>query len=225
MFSIVMPLEEDRIPLFENTVRAYQKCMGSITIEFVVPTRTIKQLYIPHITTVLVPYEHDSEYFNPALALNLGVAHSNYDNIIISCPEVMPLTNVLGELRNEVGNNIVCQVMSENEDESIGISLVNTKFRHKTPAMYFLALFNRKDLEAINGWDLQFMKGAAYEDTDFGARFVRAGLPFKVRDDIKALHQWHPVNKVSDGWDINRKIYESNNRKKITKCECGLNEI
>jgi predicted glycosyltransferase involved in capsule biosynthesis len=70
-------------------------------------------------------------------------------------------------------------------------SLVHKGFRDMTPAMYFLAMFNKRDIEAINGWDEAFMQGYAYEDDDFGQRWVRAGLPFQLREDIQGVHQYH----------------------------------
>jgi len=227
MFSIVSPIDVNRLEQFKNTKRAYDKMPQ--TKEFVLPTRSydkVKAYLDKHKLNKnvrLIPYEHEIG-FNPAKALNLGAREAKYDQIIITSPEVMPKTDVLHQLESLVGENIVCQVWDEGEDGKITMSLVHNGFRSDTPAMYFLAMFNRKDLEAINGWDEEFMRGYAYEDNDFGDRWKRAELPFKVVDEIQAVHQYHPRSEtIPSGAVINLKTYNDNNANGVIACQKGLN--
>jgi len=70
------------------------------------------------------------------------------------------------------------------------------------------------------------MKGYAYEDDDFGARWVRAGIPFVVRDDIVGLHQYHPrIVSIHGGTVINRRKLEQNNARGVIKCSNGLSKL
>jgi len=173
----------------------------------------------------IVPYQTE-EGFNPAKALNLGVRNAKYDQIIITSPEVKPLTDVLDQLEELKGKNIVCQVFDETENGDTSFSLVNHGFRSGSPAFYFLAMFNKADIEKINGWDEEFMKGYAYEDDDFGARWNRASLPFEIHEEIQAIHQYHPRSEtIPDGAAINFSRFASNNEAGVIKCINGLNSL
>ena len=223
MISIIMPLEEDRVDLFEKSIEVYVKQITkNVPIEFIIPTRTLKSIYVEGVPTVTVPYEWNEDTFNPAMALNLGVSHANYDTVIITSPEVMPITDVLSQLVDEIGNNVICQVFDQEEDGTTGMSLVNSNFRSNHPSMYFLAMFNKKDIETINGWDEDFMKAYGYEDDDFGCRFTRAGLTFKVRDDIQALHQWHHRPHSQEGVQKGSQLLYQNSADGVIRPKNGM---
>lgn len=227
MFSIVFPMDDNRLEQFANTKRAYDKMPQKK--EFVIPTRTEFQVarYLDDHKLMkdvrLLPYTVERG-FNPAKALNLGTKNAKYDNIIITSPEVMPLTDVLAQLSEYQGQSIICTVDDE-DVEGKRSPLVTTTFRNDTPAYYFLAMYNKKDIEKINGWDEEFMKGYAYEDNDFGERWKRAGLPFKVVDHIKALHQYHPRGEtIKGGSNINFAKFNENNDKGVIRCEHGMDK-
>ena len=226
VFSVIAPLDPPRLPQFKQTKRAYDKFKQKK--EFIIPTHHPDEVmaYLKKNKldkdVKIISYELDKG-FNVSKALNLGVANSKYGNIIITSPEVLPLTPVLDQLELCLGENIVCQVFDEDEHGDRSFSLVNDIFRSSTPAMYFLAMFNKADIEFINGWDEEFLKGYAYEDDDFGARWVRAQIPFKVREDIQAVHQYHPrLETVPGGTDINNRHYMENSANGVISCSNGL---
>jgi len=220
--SIIMPVEENRLTLLQNTIEKY-KTLGLEDVEFVFVTRTIEDLKFSIIDSQLIKYEHEGEYFNPSKALNLGVIHAKYDHIIITCPEVIPMTNVLKQLRMTPSVNTVCKVWDADRTNTPKTVLVSTKCRSDTPSMYFLAMFKKEDILKINGWDEDFMLGYAYEDDDFGHRFVRAGLNFVVRDDIEALHQWHQRNSLGTRGAVrNREKLDENDELKVIRPINGL---
>jgi hypothetical protein len=243
--SIIIPTEKDRLKMLVDTLMCYtDKLMDFRLIEVIVPSRTImdsKEIFdyfnkycqdyidegismdatIP-LNIKVIPYTYDGEYFNPSMALNLGVKNSSYNNILITCPEVVPRTNVLEQLQDLEEGNYICQVIDGNEDSTDGISLVNKNFRGETPAMYFLALFRKEDLEKINGWDEDFMGGYAWEDTDFGNRWIRAGIPFEVRDEIIGVHRYHPRGSTNPGWDRNANLCVQNTINNIIRPKNGL---
>lgn len=226
MFSIIMPLDCDRLDLFKNTKVIYDTYPQ--IKEFLIITRNynIVKDYINKNKldkdVEIIPYHHEIG-FNPSKALNIGIRNSKYDNIIITSPEVKPMTDVLPQLEGFIGRNVVCQVFDSKSDGGLGISLVNKIHRAYNPGMYFLAMFNKPDIYKINGWDEDFMKGYAYEDNDFGERWVRAGLPFEINEEVKAVHQYHPRSEtIKNGLVINQRKFYSNTDKGVTYCENGL---
>jgi len=229
MFSIVMPLDDNRLEQFKNTKRAYDGM--SQEKEFIIPTRNEPQIrkYLDEHdlgkNVRIIPYTVE-DGFNCSKALNIGVRNVKYTSIIITSPEVKPITPVLEQLENVLGANVVCQVWDEDKDGKIITSLVNTHFRSESPRMYFLAMFNKADIEKVNGWDEEFMKGYAYEDNDFGARWKRANIPFVVRDDIQGLHQYHPrYETIPGGGPINRQKLIENNKAGIIRCSNGFYKL
>lgn len=226
MFSLIMPIDSNRLEQFKNTKMVYDSFPQGK--EFIMPTRSYDSVskYFEDNDMMkdvrLIPYTHEIG-FNPSKAFNIGVREAKYDQIIISSPEVKPVTDVLEQLSECIGQNVVCSVSDESEDGNVLTILVHTGFRDDSPYMYFLAMFNKKDIEAINGWDEEFMRGYAYEDNDFGARWNRAGLPFVIRDDIQGLHQYHPRSEtLRGGLTINQQLFYDNNDNGVIKCKNGL---
>lgn len=220
-------MDTNRIEQFINTKRAYDSM--DFKKEFIIPTRSQNKLrkllkendLLKDVT--LVPYKLDKG-FNCSRALNIGVSKAKYGSIIITSPEVLPKGDVLGQLSNHIGENIVCRVWDTDEDNEVTISLVHQGFRDDTPGMYFLAMFNKDDIIKINGWDEEFTKGYAYEDNDFGSRWVRAGLPFTIREDIQGVHQYHERSEtIDDGLSKNLETYQKNNLNEVICCEKGIN--
>jgi hypothetical protein len=225
MFSIVAPIDSNRLTQFKETKKVYDE-MPQVK-EFIMPTRSFDEVdayfkeHDLYKDVRLISYEHKPGY-NPSKALNLGVREAKHDNIIITSPEVKPVTPVLKQLSEKLGKNVICQVTDQDDKGNLSV-LVSKTFRSDTPAMYFLAMFNRADIEAINGWDEDFMKGYAYEDNDFGDRWVKAGLPFETCDEITALHQYHPrTETIRGGLAVNMQKYHDNKDNQVIRCKNGL---
>lgn len=226
MFSFVIPLDSNRLKQFAVTKRLYDEMPQKK--EFIILTRSYDKVskFLSENkldkNVTLLPYEH-KEGFNCSKALNIGVMNTNSRNVIITSPEVKPVSNVLEQLSDCRGANVICHVMDEAEDGSVRDVLVSSIFRSDTPAMYFLAMFNKSDIEKINGWDEDFMNGYAYEDNDFGERWRRAGLPFMVRDDIQGIHQYHPRSEtIRGGMARNKLKFDENNDNGVIRCENGI---
>ncbi len=220
-------MDSARLPLWRNTMKKYAEFGIPKDTEFIIPTRS-EEVIEAVLTSPWNEHCHVEFYthslgYNPSKALNIGVRGAKHDRIIITSPEVMPSTNVLQQLQEYKDYNIICQVWDENANGELAYSLVNKHFRGDHPGMYFLALFQRKDLEVINGWDEDFMLGYAWEDPDFGNRWNRAGLPFTVKDDILARHQYHErPETIPNGFQINQAKFNDNNNKGVTRCKNGL---
>ena len=223
-----MPLDDNRLEQFKNTKRVYDAMPQKK--EFIISTRSepkLREYFKRHHLgkdVRIFPYTLEAG-FNCSRALNIGVRNAKYDSVIITCPEVKPITPVLEQLEKVLGTNVVCQVWDEKENGNSDWSMVNTHYRCKDPAMYFLAMFNKSDIEKINGWDEDFLAGYAFEDKDFGERWVRAKIPFEVRDDIQALHQYHERGETTpSGLEINRQKFIENHAKRITRCTNGFDK-
>ena len=223
-----MPMDTNRLEQFAVTKRLYDKMPQKK--EFIIPTRSydgvVKYLKAKKLmkNVRLLCYTVKAG-FNVSKALNLGVRASKYDQIIITSPEVMPKTDVLGQLEKLIGQNVICQVWDEDENHKVVASLVHIGYRDMTPAMYFLAMFNKTDIEKINGWDEDFMLGYAYEDDDFGLRWVRAGIPFIISEDIQGVHQYHPRSEtIPGGIGINFMKMNQNTDNGVIRCANGLDK-
>lgn len=220
--SVIVPCEESRLDLFKITFSSYLKygIPENFQIEFLLISRSIKDCP-PIPNTRLIKYEYFGEYFNPSKAFNIGIREALYENVLIISPEVKPVTDIIGKFSTLERGNYVCSALDQQEDGKISV-LVNSQYRSETPAMYFTALFKKEDILDINGWDENFCSGIAWEDDDFGARFVGAGKKFEILEDCKVLHMWHPRNYMNVGWDINRIVFEINRTRNIIRCPNGI---
>lgn len=229
MYSIVAPMDTNRLQQFMVTKRVYD--LMPQKKEFIIPTRSAtevrKFLKANGLMKNVRLFSYQVEQgFNPSKAFNIGVRAAKYDRIIITSPEVCPKTNVLAQLTELAGKNVVCQVFDEDEEGNQTLSLVNNHYRNINPAYYFLAMYNKADIEKINGWDEEFMKGYAYEDDDFGARWNRAGLPFEIHEEIQAVHQYHPRSEtIPSGAQINQTHLNDNNNNQVVRCANGLRKL
>ena len=95
MFSIIMPLDDNRLKQFRNTKRAYDAMPQKK--EFIIPTRSELKLreyfkkYSLDKDVRIIPYTLKIG-FNCSRALNIGVSKAKYDSVIITSPEVKPIT-------------------------------------------------------------------------------------------------------------------------------------
>lgn len=227
-FSIIAPIDTNRLEQFAVTKRVYDTFPQNK--EFIMPTRSMDEvsdyLYQHKLMrdVVLISYSHEIG-FNPAKALNIGVRNAQYGSVIITSPEVKPKTQVLEQLQDCLGCNIICRVWDEDDSGKVVACLVQSGYRDDTPAMYFLAMLNKADILAINGWDEKFMDGYAYEDNDFGNRWRRAGIPFAVRDDIEAVHQYHPrLETIPGGITTNFNHLAENDNSEVIRCKKGIKQ-
>jgi len=239
--SVVVPVENERINLLLKSLTEYYKLNDLSDVEFIFVTRTIDEedLHIAlsnfkNFEYKIIRYDISEsvwwkgEYFNPAMALNLGVKNSRAEFIVVTSPEIMPLSPVISQFKSVLGQNCVAKVYDEcGAGKVIKGSkwsvLVDSRFRCETPAMYFLTLFNKCDILKINGWDERFLGGYAWEDSDFGERWKRMGINFIIRDDIVGLHQFHERGRQdSTGWKMNRKLFESNREHGLIKTPYGI---
>lgn len=226
---MIVPCEKNRLDLFFNTLEKYYEFGLPQNFELVIVSRTISSDDIPEkYQHKLIQYTWDkADYCNPCLALNMGIKYSKHENVIITCPEIRPVTNVLQQFAALERGNYLAQVFDLDPDGNRLESLVNTGYRSDHPGFYFLAMYKKEDIERINGWDLDFMGGLAYEDDDFGIRFKKSGAMFSVIDSIQAEHQFHPRGGGEGAgiyFLLNKACHERNNASNVIRCEKGLTD-
>lgn len=219
--SIVVPCDGSRYELFKTTHATYMSygVPSNLNVEFILVSRTIKSTDLQGVR--IVNYEHNGNHFNPAKAFNLGVAAARYNTIFITCPEVKPVTNVLDQFTELAPGNYICRAFDQGVTGAI-TDLVKCGLKDHIPSMYFLGIFRKEDILKINGWDEDFMQGSSWEDIDFGERFSRAQLTFKVLDDVKVLHMYHPRGDDKVGWEINWGVLQGNINTLATRCRNGI---
>jgi hypothetical protein len=221
--SVIIPVDKPRLDLLNKSLNKYFEFNFPRNVEFLLVTRSITaDMLVLGDCIRIIPYTWNASTFSQGMALNLGVRAAKYDSIIVTSPEVMPSTDVLNQLVPYMGRNVVCQVFDCNPNGSIIMPLVNSNYRSDTPSMHFLALFNRKDILFINGWDEDFMLGQAYDDDDFGWRFKQAGLPFEFADHIQALHQFHERHSNHILWRQDESRFHLHQESKIVQVKNGI---
>lgn len=224
MFSIIIPCDNRWDLLQKSLAEGYYKlhdipAWKAKGLEFIVLTRSKDVRYPPPGIDRLIHYEFDRQECNPALALNMGVKAAKNDVVLITCPEVMPLTPVLDQFAEVYGKTVLAHTV---EGDQV---LLSSQYGGKNPGLYYLAMYSKATLLAINGWDEDFMKGRGCEDTDFGWRYNRTGLPVSYRDDIKALHQTHPRNPNPQTEMDNIHVFNRNNRLGLIRPKNGLKKL
>lgn len=222
--SIIMPCEDNRVILLLKTLDKYIECGHLENVEFLIPSRTLKEFSYRDLDIKLLPYSFEGPDFNPSMALNLALKNAKYENIVVTCPEVRPLTPVISQLKEKVRGNYVCKVYDMDAGGRPIRILVSSTIRYGSPAMYFLACYKKEDILAINGWDEDYMQGNAYEDDDFGMRFKGMGLPWTMEDNIEAEHQYHPRNHPHSGIAHNARQYNRKCYEGVYYCKNGVNK-
>jgi glycosyltransferase involved in cell wall biosynthesis len=103
---------------------------------------------------------------------------------------------------------------------------VRYQLRHhplKPKLMGYNIAISRNDLEAVNGFDEEYV-GWGCEDDDFAARLRMAGK--RVRTAVgytQAYHMWHPVDPSNPGvWSQGANVERLLRGKREIKCRCGL---
>jgi hypothetical protein len=223
MFSVVIPCDF-RWELLDNTLRAYHDLHPQAIpgLEFIIATREPETSLISNHGLDVKVYRYVYEkagWCGPAKAFNEGIRLAKNNRVIITCPEVVPLTPVLYQFAESPGKTLYAYVI----ENVFGTDLVSDTF--KEPFFYFLAVYNKKDLERLNGWDETFMEAYGREEEDFGRRFTALGLTYEVRMEIKAVHMTHPTPSPAEkeaGRLTGDALHEINKRRGILKPENGL---
>ena len=158
------------------------------------------------------------------------------DIVIIQNPECVHLGNILEYAINNLTHKdyFVFNCMALNKDQSG--SLIETDKCNKSlscscgsPKMYdadsgvdwyihpkfrkkyyhFCSCITFKNLKTLNGFDMRFMNGDAFDDDEFALRVKRLGLKRQLISKPRVAHLWHPIYQPSSMENLysNRDLY------------------
>lgn len=155
----------------------------------------------------------------PGFALNIGIQQAMGDAIILSCPEMYHLNNVIDMIAGTLKDNPKCMVIPEyiyfdqkNQFTQTllakGVfqphinkrSLLSGRFGHTHVEMPYMLGLMKEEVTSIGGYDEDFT-GYAGEDCDLIWRLTANGLTYK-RVGAQAVHLFHEgTNDGSCHWD------------------------
>ncbi len=150
-------------------------------------------------------YIPGTSYNNPSAAFQVAYKIAKWWKcervfVLSSDVQVPPTAVAVGRQYIDQGS-IFCGRVINMSDSSEWLSS-----RRIWPLYWWMGM-KMEDLIAIGGWDLEYMKGIAFEDNDFSARiFLQVGQ-MVVDDSVTSYHQSHAQTAYSDelkGWKVNR---------------------
>lgn len=148
---------------------------------------------------------------NPAYAWNRAVEESRGENIILLSSDCMPQAWALSKikkltsLKKIVWHPTVYDLGTSTRSGMAGKELCGPS--RVLPFGWMLATA-RENIEAIDGWDEEYLKGIACEDNDFAARLCLHTGRVVLDKTVTVWHQSHPDTAYSDnrkGWTANMK--------------------
>jgi len=186
-------------------------------------------------------YNHSLGWTICSFARNIGIKNTDAEIIITSEPELLFMTDVIAQMLKYHDENPSCVIsagsiyhMQPHTPMNYGFikdpksALHDTGFEvHEIqPRSYhpqklvktegwvapFSALYEKKWLMDINGWDEDFPAIYAFDDTDLLTRLRINGLGQRICNDIECLHQWHnklPLDTGGHAMKVNDEYYQA----------------
>ena len=158
---------------------------------------------------------------NPCVPINLGVAESNGDIIVLSGPDIHHPVPVLEPMREELErlgeNGVVCAATWYVDEKRwhCHSSVKHLGLPHGV-GLHFCQMFYRTLWDKAGGFDEDYRIGSHYEDNDWCKTLLKAGAVFKIRDDLVVEH-------TRVGADITWPSgIEKNERLFVSKWQCDV---
>lgn len=149
---------------------------------------------------------------NPCLPINLGVENATGDIIVLTNPEIIHKSNILGEMQKhltDVNKYIQASVFHVKQNgqrvwhshSSVSGKVESGIPMPKNACFHFLSMLHKDLFYKAGGFDNDYREGAGYDDPDFVLRLNRAGAEFVMLDDVEAEHYRtgaHAVRSMDD---------------------------
>jgi glycosyltransferase involved in cell wall biosynthesis len=161
-----------------------------------------------------------SEPLNPCVPINRGVAAARGEVIALSGPDLSHVRPVLGQMRQELGNDEKKYVLAAVWYAEKGVWHCHSSYRRSDNGdvgsmlppgadYHFMAMLHRSLWDAAGGFDEEYRDGAGYDDPDFVLRLNRAGAKFRIRDDLVVEHVRQGAHTAwpKAGYVRNREIF------------------
>lgn len=153
----------------------------------------------------------DKWYSNPCIPYNRGLKEAKGDVIVIQNPECYHVGDVLGYVRNRIGDGVylsfACYAINRNETQKLARGeMPQIKMRtfrrpedngwynhaHFRPVgFHFCSAITRKDMDKVSGFDERYAEGVGFDDDDMVKRIKKAGIRVVIVDNPYVLHQFH----------------------------------
>lgn len=179
---------------------------------------------------------HEKNWTNPCVAYNKAFSLCVHDKIIIQNPECYHLDDICLHAYNNVieGSYITYACYSidystyssyidvNQFDSLIRSKIINRSvttdfdlgwYNHsvyRPVAYHFTSAISKSDLEKLNGFDLRYSQGVAYDDNEFLHRIrLLTNNNILFVDNKISIHQWHTKGSVNPQLiEKNRKLLE-----------------
>ena len=168
------------------------------------------------ITYLYLDRPYDS---NPCLPRNMGIKLAKGDEILVSEPEVLFLSDVIAQLteaRKELPDNPLFGGTYHADQEYANAYPVPPPPAHHTPPLSTLVvqyphytLYRREWLEEVGGYDESLPGSWAFDDVDLNQRLGEAGHFTVLISGARAFHQWHEPRNNAAQADLNEAVVRS----------------
>jgi len=142
--------------------------------------------------TYTIPHPDGGVINNPALAWNRAIAEAQGKRLMFLSSDCMVPEFGVAEAKNCKEFYWLATVM----DQATNLMYVCEK---KPIPLHFFSSCKKSHVEAIGGFDEEYLKGIAFEDNDFGARLGLHCGQALISIDTLVMHQSHPQTAYSDG--------------------------
>lgn len=163
-------------------------------IPFVMPEVNLK--------TLIVRMPEKSEPMCPATSWNTGVAMSNGEIVVLSCPEILHEKPVLEQMATELerlgpDGYVLASAWCPESKAWHCHSSVQVPDCPPGTGIAFCGAMHRELFERVGGFEESYRDGAGYEDRDLIRKLVKAEAKFVIRDDLVVVH---PKTGASIKW-------------------------
>jgi hypothetical protein len=175
-------------------------------------------------------------WVNPCVPFNIGFKKAFGDVIIFQNPECFHVGDVIGYAARNLNNNYFvfsCKNLTELDYREMkkhvaspaGFDQYIETLKYMNHGWYchpksnptgyhFLAAIERRNLEAMGGFDERYAQGYSFDDDEFLARIKRSPFALNIipPDQCFGVHQWHecthpPGGCAHAGWKKNHNLF------------------
>lgn len=154
----------------------------------------------------------------PCLPINMGVAHSKGDVLVITNPEILHHKPVfpamLATLERLGPDGVVYAAAFCREQDKFHCHSEKATYDTKMPpgaGLHFCQMLYRTMWDRAGGFDPDYRDGNCFDDNDWAWRLHRAGAKFQIRDDLVVEHPKSGARTAwpRSGWERNKAIFEA----------------
>lgn len=136
-------------------------------------------------------YNHRPGGFqNPCQPRNAALKMAAYDEILVTEPELMFMTDVVAQMvaaREQYPDAILSEAFAYHEpSENVTLDQCNI-----VPGFYS-HLIKKQWIMDVGGWDEDIPGPWGHDDTDLYGRLERVGHSIALLPEVRVRHQWHP---------------------------------